>query len=238
MSGIAFALAASLSWGCSDFLGGLKSRAVPVVAVLAVSQPAGLGLVAIVLLLRGGEAPSGGEWAWAAAAGAVGLLALTAFYRGLAAGAMSVVAPVSATATAVPLAVGLARGERPGAIQAAGVGLALAGVVLASREPAGDAAGNRLAAGFGFAVLAALGFGFFFVAVDTASDGGASALWVTFVLRAASSSLVLAAALALRPRLPRQPATLAVLLAVERISRSQQAGVALALAGVAAISAG
>jgi drug/metabolite transporter (DMT)-like permease len=280
--GVGLALGASLSWGLSDFLAGLKSRTLAVAAVLAVSQPAGLAFVAVALLVVGGEAPGASESAWAAAAGAVGVLALAALYRGLAAGAMSVIAPISATAAAVPLAVGLARGERPSALQAAGIGLALVGVALASREPAEETlGGSRLAAGFGFAVLAALGFGFFFVAVDAASDGGASVLWVTLVLRSASSGLVLAAALALRPRLPREPATLAVLLAVgaldmsanvlfaaastrglvsvvsvlaslypvvvvllartvlkERIARAQQAGVVLALIGVALISAG
>ena len=282
MIGVGFALGASLSWGFSDFLAGLKSRTLAVVAVLAVSQPAGLAFVAVALLVVGGEAPGASESAWAVGAGAVGVLALAAFYRGLAAGAMSVIAPISATAAAVPLAVGLARGERPSALQAAGVGLALVGVALASREPVEEAlGGSRLAAGFGFAVLAALGFGFFFVAVDAASDGGASVLWVTVLLRSASSAVVLAAALALRPRLPREPATLAVLLAVgaldmsanvlfaaastrglvsvvsvlaslypvvvvllartvlkERIARAQLAGVVLALAGVALISAG
>jgi drug/metabolite transporter (DMT)-like permease len=195
---------------------------------------------------------------------------------------MSVIAPISATAAAVPLAVGLARGERPSALQAAGVALALVGVALASREPVEEAlGGSRLAAGFGFAVLAAIGFGFFFVAVDAASDGGAGVLWVTLVLRSASSGIVLLAALAVRPRLPGEPRTLAALVAVggldmcanaffaaastrglvsvvsvlaslypvvvvllartvlkERIARAQQAGVVLALAGVALISAG
>jgi drug/metabolite transporter (DMT)-like permease len=279
---IALALGASLSWGCSDFLAGLKSRALPVLAVLAVSQPAGLALVTVALLVRGGEAPGASEAAWAAAGGAVGVLALSAFYRGLAAGAMSVIAPVSGTAAAVPLAFGLARGERPSALQAAGVAVAIVGVVLASREPAENAlAGSRLAAGFGFAVLSALGFGFFFVAVDIAGEGGASALWVTLVLRTASFALVLAAVLAVRPRLPRRPGTVGALLAVgaldmsanvsfaaastrglvsvvsvlaslypvvvvllarivlkERISRLQEAGVVLVLAGVALISAG
>jgi drug/metabolite transporter (DMT)-like permease len=279
---IALALGASLSWGCSDFLAGLKSRRLPVLAVLAVSQPAGLALVAVALLAHGGEAPSAAEAGWAAAGGAVGVLALSAFYRGLAAGAMSVIAPVSGTAAAVPLTFGLARGERPSTLQAAGVAIAIVGVVLASREPAENAlAGSRLAAGFGFAVLSALGFGFFFVAVDIAGEGGASALWVTLVLRTASFGLVLAAVLAVRPRLPRQAGTIGALLAVgaldmtanvsfaaastrglvsvvsvlaslypvvvvllaravlkERISRLQEAGVVLVLAGVALISAG
>ena len=282
MIAVALALGASLSWGCSDFLAGLKSRSLPVLAVLAVSQPAGLALVALALLAHGGQAPAAAEAGWAAGGGAVGVLALSAFYRGLASGAMSVIAPVSGTAAAVPLVYGLARGERPSTLQAAGVAVAIVGVVLASREPAENAlAGSRLAAGFGFALISALGFGFFFVAVDLASEGGASALWVTLVLRAASFTLVLAAVLALRPRLPRRPGTLAALLAVgaldlsanvsfaaastrglvsvvsvlaslypvvvvllartmlkERISRLQELGVVLALAGVALISAG
>jgi drug/metabolite transporter (DMT)-like permease len=229
VTAIALALGASLSWGCSDFLAGLKSRALPVLAVLAVSQPAGLALVAVALFARGGAAPSAAEAGWAAAAGAVGVLALSAFYRGLAAGAMSVIAPVSGTAAAVPLVFGLARGERPSTLQAAGVAVAIVGVVLASREPAENAlAGSRLAAGFGFAVLSALGFGFFFVAVDLAGEGGASALWVTLVLRSASFALVLAAVLAVRPRLPRRPGTVGALLAVGALDMSANVSFAAA----------
>lgn len=229
MTGIGLALGASLSWGVSDFLAGLKSRGLPVVAVLVVSQPAGLVFVAVALAAVGGAAPTAEEAAWAAAAGAVGLLALAAFYRALAAGAMSVVAPVSATGAAVPLIVGLARGERPSALQAAGVVVALVGVVLASREPVEEALGrSRVAAGVGLAGLAALGFGFFFVAVDAASEGGASVLWVTLVLRAASSGIVIATALALRPRLPREPATIGVLLLVGALDMSANVAVAAA----------
>jgi drug/metabolite transporter (DMT)-like permease len=282
LTAVLLALGASLSWGCSDFLAGLKSRSLPVVAVLAVSQPAGLVLIGLILAVRGGRAPSAEEAAWAAASGVVGLLALTAFYRGLATGAMSVVAPISGAAAMVPLAVGLARGERPSSLQAAGVALAIGGVVLASRESGGaTGGGSRLATGFGYAVVAALGFGFFFVALDAAGNGGAGVLWLILVLRAASSAVVVAATLALRPRLPRGKGALGALLVVgaldmtanvafaaastrglvslvsvlaslypvvvvilarlvlrERISRLQDAGVVLVLAGVGLISVG
>lgn len=282
MTAIALALTASLSWGFADFLAGLKSRALPVLAVLVVSQPAGLAVVAVLVAVRGAPAPDARHALYALLGGAVGVLGLAAFYRGLSVGAMSVVAPVSATAAIVPLTVGLATGERPSPLQGAGVGLALVGVVLASREAEVEARrGTRMAAGFGFAVIAALGFGFFFVAINAASGEGADVLWVTLLLRSSAFSIVLAAALALRPRLPREPASVAVLLLVgvldmaanglfaaastrglvsvvsvlaslypvvvvvlarlvlhERIARAQQAGVALALAGVALISAG
>lgn len=282
MIGVALALTASLSWGVADFLAGLKSRTHAILAVLVVSQPAGLALVAVLVAARGGPAPDARHALYAALGGGVGVLGLAAFYRGLSVGAMSIVAPVSATAAVVPLAVGLATGERPSGLQGAGIGIALAGVLLASREAEVEARrGTRTAAGFGFAVLAALGFGFFFVAIDAASAEGADVLWVTLLLRSASFAVVLAAALALRPGLPRAPGSVAVLLLVgaldmcanalfaaastrglvgvvsvlaslypvvvvvlarivlhERIARSQQAGVLLALAGVALISAG
>lgn len=215
MTAVALALAASLSWGISDFVAGLKSRGFQVLAVLAVSQPAGLALVGVLVAVRGGEPPDAEHALYAVLSGAVGILGLAAFYRGLAAGAMSVVAPVSATAAVVPLAFGLAQGERPTILQGAGVGLALLGVLLASREAEEEARrGGRVAAGFGFALLAALGFGFFFVALDAASAGGTDVLWAILLLRAASTSIVLTAALALRSRLPRGRSNLAALVAV------------------------
>jgi drug/metabolite transporter (DMT)-like permease len=72
---------------------------------------------------------------------------------------MSVVAPISATAAAVPVLVGLVEGERPSTLQVAGMAIALAGVILASREPIeeGAAPPNRMA--IGLALVAAAGSG-------------------------------------------------------------------------------
>ena len=72
---------------------------------------------------------------WAALAGAAGIVALGAFYRALAIGTMSVVAPISATAAAVPVLVGLAEGERPERAADRRHGDRAGGVILASREP-------------------------------------------------------------------------------------------------------
>src|SRR5215211_3798954 len=83
--------------------------------------------------------------AWAAGVGLLGLLGLLAFYRALAIGTMSVVAPISATGVAIPVFVGLLSGERPGALQVAGILLACAGVVLAGRETPSDDAETRRA---------------------------------------------------------------------------------------------
>ena len=55
MLGFAISLASSLSWGVSDFLGGQQSRRLPVLGVLAVSQPIGLILIGILIVLFGAE---------------------------------------------------------------------------------------------------------------------------------------------------------------------------------------
>jgi drug/metabolite transporter (DMT)-like permease len=199
VAAVALALAASLAWGSSDFLAGIKSRNVAVLSVLVVSQGAGLVLVLAAASVWGGALPDANFALWAVAAGAAELIGFAALYRGLAVGAMSVVAPISATAALVPLIVGLAAGERTGTLQSAGIGLALAGIALASIErSAGGAPVWRTTAGLGLALLAALGFGAFFVGMDRASDGGI--LWAVALNRCASLTLLVLFAAATRRR--------------------------------------
>jgi drug/metabolite transporter (DMT)-like permease len=165
---IALALAASASWGLGDFLGGLTSRRLHVLTVLVVQQVFGMGAAVTWVLLSGDGFPGWEATAWAAAAGACGCLGIGALYRGMAVGAMGIVAPVSAVAAVIPFAVGIGSGERPGALQVGGIVLALAGVAVASREP--SASGGGRTAGIGLALLAALGFGLYFVFADRAAD--------------------------------------------------------------------
>jgi drug/metabolite transporter (DMT)-like permease len=200
--GIAFALAASLFWGISDYLGGVKSRVVPLLTLIAVSQIAGLTLIAAITGATS-SFPNGKTAAYAAIAGSAGVVAVAAFYRGMAIGRISIVAPVSATGVIIPVVAGLARGERPGSLALLGMGLAFAGVVLASAET--EPGGSRsLAAGVPLALAAALGFGVFFLFVAKASEGQ-HALAATFMLRLTTVPLVLLVMLALRQpfRVPR-----------------------------------
>src|SRR4051812_45515036 len=126
---------------------------------------------------------------------------------------MSVVAPISATAAAVPVLVGLAEGERPGGLQIAGMVAALAGVILASREPVEEGCPPANRAAIGLALVAAAGFGTFFVGIDRAS-ATAEVPWVIVVQRCCSVSLLVIATLVVRPSLPRDGASLLVLAAV------------------------
>lgn len=198
MLAIVLALGASLAWGVSDFMGGLKSRAFPLFLVLLISQGAALIVLAVVVAALG-EPPPGGEFVLFAILAGIGeTVGVAALYRGLAIGVMSIVAPVAATAPVVPLVVGLALGEEPGTLQAAGIVLAVVGiVVMATRSKAADE--NRRAVGMSivFGALCALGFGSFYVAMDAASEGEIQ--WALLFARATSVAVFLAVVALTRP---------------------------------------
>jgi drug/metabolite transporter (DMT)-like permease len=209
------ALSSSLCWGLSDFLGGFQSRRHHVLAVMLLSQGLALAILVVAVLAGAPTEHDAASTAWAASVGAFGLIALVAFYRALAIGTMSIVAPISATGVAIPVLVGLVGGERPGVLQAAGIVLACGGVVLAAREPSsGDAEARRTGrASIGLALVAAVGFGTFFAGMDRAEET-ADVAWVLLAARTADVLLIVLAALALRPRLPTAPATLGAIAAV------------------------
>ena len=159
---VLLSLAAALFYGLSDFVGGLASRrtsAWPVAFVGAVA--AFLGAVALAVV--GDGSPTRADLLWGALAG-VGSGAGGAFlYRGLAAGRMGVVAPISAVGAALlPVCVGVATGERPEALVWLGILAAVPGIWLVSREPGGS---GDFADGVLDGVLAGLGFGLLFAAM-------------------------------------------------------------------------
>src|SRR5215469_11966557 len=133
-------LAAALLYGSGDFLGGMASRRAHVLAVLTLVETAGVIVALAVAAALSGPASLAGL-AWGVGAGLVGGLGLIIFYSGLAAGPMSVVAPVSGlVSTILPVAVALAEGERPSAGVYAGALLCLVAIILASS--AGDTGGD------------------------------------------------------------------------------------------------
>ncbi len=190
-------LSASLAWGVGDFAGGLKSRVLPALTVMAVSQPFGLVVLGVVVAVRG-TGPDGWEVLWACLSAVLGTIGLAAFYRGMAAGAMSVVAPIAAIAAGVPVAWGVLSGDRLSFLQAVGIAAALGGSVVASLER--HSGETRVAAGVGWAVVAMLCFGGYFVPMHAAAPH--DWLWPAFLFRCTSVPLIWGALLA-RGRLPR-----------------------------------
>ena len=133
MVAIALAVAASLTWGAADFGGGLLARRFPAVGVSAVSQAAGFVVLLAAVAVSGGGIRGHG-FALGLAAGVGGGLGLAAFYRALAIGTVSVVAPIAACGAVVPLALALASGDDPSGLALIGAVVALSGAILASLE--------------------------------------------------------------------------------------------------------
>jgi drug/metabolite transporter (DMT)-like permease len=193
---VLLALASAVVYGAADFLGGLASRRTSVFGVVALSQV--VGLVALLALLPwlGGPVDVV-DLGWGAAAGLAGAAGLVVFFRTLARGVMSVIAPVTAvTAAAVPVLVGLVSGETVGPWAAAGIGLALVAVVLVSAEGGLSAMRAARPAALAPALLAGSMFGLFFVLLDRTS----AAAGLTPLVTARLASVALVAVIALSGR--------------------------------------
>jgi drug/metabolite transporter (DMT)-like permease len=190
------ALCASLSLGVGDFLGGVKARVMPSLLVMAASQPFGLAALAIAVAVRGTGIP-GDEVAWSALSAVLGTIGLLAFYRGMAVGAISVVAPIAALSAAIPVIWGVAvSGDQVHGLQAIGFIAAVGGSVAASLERRPER--TQLARGVGWAAVAMLGFGAYFVPMHAASTQ--DWLWPAFLFRCTSVTLVYSVVLARRLR--------------------------------------
>ena len=177
--------------------------------VLALSQLAGAAAVGVWALVAGEQFPGASATAAAVAAGLCGAVGLGSLYRGMAIGAMGVVAPISSLAAAIPFAYGVALGERPSVVQFAGVVVALAGLAFVSRSPS---AARTVSAAVGLALLAAVGFGFYFVFLGVAAED--SVPWAVLVARLTSTGLALGAVLAVGATLRTGRVLLAPVLAV------------------------
>jgi drug/metabolite transporter (DMT)-like permease len=209
---VVLALGSAVVYGTADFLGGLASRrASSSFGVVALSQA--VGLVALLGLLPWLGGPvSASDLAWATAAGLAGASGLVIFFRALATGVMSVIAPVTAvTAAAVPVLVGLLSGNRLDAWAAVGIALALVAVILVSAEGGLSALRSARPASLTPALLAGLAFGVFFVLLDrTSADAGLTPL---VAARLASMALAVTVGLVTRQslRLPRATVPVVVL---------------------------
>ena len=167
--GLAFGLASSLVWGTADFLGGIYTRRLTLASVTVGSQIAGLLALLVAVAVLGGIERD--PVAIGLAAGACGAVGISAFYRALATGTISIVSPVSACGALVPVGLALATGERPGALALAGSAVGLAGAVLASvHEIRGEHPAAR--SSIALALLAAIGIGGFLWFLGRAADGG------------------------------------------------------------------
>ena len=186
MTPLLLALGASLAWGVADFVGPLSSRTLGVAA----GSCSGRRSAASPRSRSPSRFAAKGRRGWgvlfAIAAALGGTLGLYAYYRGMQIGAMSVVAPIAGASAVIPVVFGIATGDDPSRRQLAGIGCALVGVALASIEH--QEGRRRVAAGVGLALLAALGFGFYFPWMHAA--GKVDFWWASLVFRTTALLLV------------------------------------------------
>jgi drug/metabolite transporter (DMT)-like permease len=175
-----YALGAVCSWGISDFVGGYTARRFHSFFLAALGHFSGTTLMVSLALITHQSFPPFSQLRWAFAAGACGGVALALFYRALSQGNMGLAAPVSAViGAALPTAFSMLKEGFPGRLTIAGFALALLGIWLVSRPEDGSRP-----KGVSLAMVAGLGFAFFFIFIRQAGSG--AALWIAAASRASS----------------------------------------------------
>lgn len=194
-----YALLAAAIYGAADFLGGIATRRATMVGAVLTTQGAGLVFLLAATPLLPDAHVTRHDLVFGALAGLTGSTGVALLYLALAIGPMSVVAPVTAVCAAiVPLAIGLALGERPRPLAGLGVVLALAAVALLSQSdgPTTDDGAPRVRLGRGVrvALVSGVAVGLFFACLaQTKAD---AVLWPLVVSRSVSVTIFLTTALA------------------------------------------
>lgn len=183
---IAFGLLASMSWGTADFNGGLASRRLPAVAVVAMAHFLGLLLLIVLAVVSGEAMPPTSDLIWGALAGLAGTVGLVSFYQALSYGRMGIAAPlVAVLAVSVPLIVGVAANGVPPALQLVGFALGIVSLILVSYSDGRLPDQKTLL----LALSGGIGFGVFLLLIDRVKSQGV--LWPLVAARAASSCVLM-----------------------------------------------
>jgi drug/metabolite transporter (DMT)-like permease len=168
------------------------SRRIPAFTVLLGVELTGLLAAALALAIAAAALPDAGAIAWSVGAGIAGAVGLVLLFRAMAVGQISIVAPISACGAGLPVIVGLAGGERPGAVPLAGIALGLIGCLLVSREPGVGTSPSSHRASIALALLATLGIGAYLTGMHYATDHN-SIWWPLLFARIGSVSVGLIA---------------------------------------------
>jgi drug/metabolite transporter (DMT)-like permease len=185
-------LASGLIYGAADFLGGIASRRLSTLTTTAIVAVSGLGALALAYPVVGGEwSPT--AVGLGAISGVTGAIGISLLYACLAIGPMSILSPLTAVVSAaVPVSVGLARGEQLGPVGWVALGVALVAVVLVGFVPEPSAVRPRPIA-LVMAVGAGAGIGAFLVLLEfTPADSGLVPLFLNRAVNAAIMGVAIA----------------------------------------------
>lgn len=178
--GALLALVSSIAWGSADVAGGLGARRVGSIRVIAVNYPAGALVLAMFALFVVPGTIDRDVVALSLATAFFGTISMALLYAALALGPMGIVSPLTAIGgAAVPVAVGLVRGEPLTMTFIAGAVLAVIAVILVSRESGPHARITPRA--LMLSAAAGLGIGIFLTTLGIAPES--SGVWAATLSR-------------------------------------------------------
>jgi drug/metabolite transporter (DMT)-like permease len=136
--------------------------------------------------------PAGSGLVVALVAGAIAGVGVLAYYAALQRGPASVLAPLAASGLALPVLLGVARGERTVVLAAVGLVFLLVGVTLLAGRDRSGVRVEPLAIGLG--LIGATAFGGYFITVDLAvGSGNPHPLWVAGLVAVGTAAVALPA---------------------------------------------
>lgn len=207
MVAVLLGLAASASFSCADFFGGVAARRSNAWLSVLANQTIGLFPLTVYLLILLDGGPTSRDVGLSVVAGFASVAGLGLLFGGFAVGRMAVVAPVSAgVGGVIPIVWGLLQGERPGPLALLGGAVTLAAAVVLARSeaPVVDAEVD-LPGDDGKAALMAVGAGTAFgvILICFSETTEAAGLWppmiAHFVAIPTLTLIVLASGRSLRP---------------------------------------
>ena len=170
--GVLLGVGSAAAWGTGDFAGGIAARRAGGLLVTGAAQTVGLAFLLLAVAVLRPAAPAASTIMLGALGGIAGGLGLAALYRGLGMGAMGLVVGV------------LLWGTQIQPLQLAGVGCALVAIAAASGATTRGVSREAVL----LAMVAAVGFGFWFVLLARASEH--DQLWALVASRGSASIVV------------------------------------------------
>jgi drug/metabolite transporter (DMT)-like permease len=194
---------ASVAWGVTDFAGGMASRRLPTLVTVARSQTLATVLAGLLVLISGEAMPGVTSLAWSLVAGVAACIAIIAFFRAMAIGEMSLVAPlVAVIGASIPLGVGVVGGEHLQPVQLVGVLCGLSAVTIVSHSVGAAAAPSQRATANALPLVAIAGCAVaaIYLSVARATLTGDGVIWWPILItHVVTSVLTLAILAVVRP---------------------------------------
>lgn len=190
MLSILFGLGSAIGWGAGDFTGGLASRKAGAYRTVLYGEIIGVLILFVVILIFGEPIPNSRIWMYAMLAGALGTVGLMLLYHSMTIGLMSIATPVSALlAATLPVIIGIFKEGIPKITIVFGFGFALFAVWMISQGAGGVTDILSHLSDLKLPLLAGIGFGFYFVFMDEATNTGAT-IWPMVASRSGGMILI------------------------------------------------